>query len=280
MSFKFSEQHIHEYRTDGATVFRGILPPSLISDLRRVTTRAHELARAEGGPMAQRLQPLSKYNLPLKPFEDYRDLPTLVDAIARVLSPAHRHGNFEWLGLLIEPAEEPGCTSWHRDARKFFTDEEWARFCSDWEFFNQINCAIYEDTCTWIVPGSHNRPDLESEMQVGETPDGAGLSREERERLYLGYCQSMPRAKRLNLDAGDLALYRATAWHLGNYIPYKKRVTLHDGTFTPKSLMWPQLLKALQQRHQTGVPLEGVPLRNGAWGDSLAKVSPGELVGA
>ena len=44
----------------------------------------------------------------------------------------------------------------------------------------------------------------------------------------------MPGAVQLRLNAGDFALYRSSAWHLGNYVPYRKRATLHDFCGTPE----------------------------------------------
>ncbi|HYF51741.1 MAG TPA: hypothetical protein VEJ63_20160, partial [Planctomycetota bacterium] len=49
----------------------------------------------------------------------------------------------------------------------------------------------------------------------------------------LNYCLKMPGAVRLELNAGDLCLYRNCMWHLGNYLPYKRRATLHDFVDTP-----------------------------------------------
>jgi hypothetical protein len=65
-----------------------------------------------------------------------------------------------------------------------------------------------------------------------------GKSYAERERACLEYCRSMPGAQQLYLEAGDFALYRASMWHLGNYVPYSKRATLHDGVLTPRSGAW------------------------------------------
>ena len=56
MTFAFSDRHIEEYRSQGYTVFRQILPPGLVADLRRVCDQARTLARKEYGPQAQRLQ--------------------------------------------------------------------------------------------------------------------------------------------------------------------------------------------------------------------------------
>ena len=113
----------------------------------------------------------------------------------------------------------------------------------DLNLFNQINCALYEDHCTWVVPGSHLRRDLPREAKRFPDrpipgPDLAGKSNPEREQLCLAYCESMPGAVQLHLNAGDFALYRNTLWHIGNYVPYSKRATIHDGPMTPEFRAW------------------------------------------
>src|SRR5687767_1815515 len=117
MAYQFSDMHIDEYHRHGFTVFRGILPPSLIGDLRRITDQARAMAREKRGPQVQRLQPVSAYELDPQPFEEFRDLPALREAVDRVLSPRHSFGTREYLGVLFEPAELPYCTAWHRDWR-------------------------------------------------------------------------------------------------------------------------------------------------------------------
>src|SRR5262249_6738114 len=119
-------------------------------------------------------------------------------------------------------------------------------------------CALYEDSSTWVVPGSHLRRDLPGEAQ--RFPDRPirepvldGKSSEERERVCLAYCQSMPSAVQLHLNAGDLALYRHTLWHIGNYVPYRKRATLHDIVDTAQYAAWRErVLKQMKkQNHAT-----------------------------
>jgi hypothetical protein len=246
MAFRFSDQHVEEYHRHGAAVFRRILPASLVGDLRRVTDRARELARERHGPQAQRLQPVAAYDLDQRPFEAFRDLAELREAIARLLSPQHTYGTPEWLGVLVEPAELPYCTFWHRDWRDNASNLDravWEAVFTDIRLFNQINCALYEDDCTWIVPGSHLRADLSCEVERFPTrpipgPALEGKSVVERERLCLEYCESMPGAQRLHLDAGDCAVYRNSLWHLGSYVPYAKRATLHDAVLTPEFAAW------------------------------------------
>lgn len=249
MAFPFSDQHISEFHMTGATVFRGILPPSLIADLRRVCDHGAQIVRSEKSGQAQRFQPISKFDIDHKPFQDYAELPALRDALAKVVGPQCTYANFDWLGVLIEPTDFPYCTDWHRDARNILSDEEWEWWGRQKGFGNQVNCALYEDSCTWFVPGSHGREDTEGERHAAQTLcppacQGGDFSSEERERMCLEYCQAMPGAVRLYLDAGDFALYRPSGWHLGNYAPYKKRATLHDSVNEPEIMAkWMQRLK-------------------------------------
>ncbi|MBI4530815.1 MAG: phytanoyl-CoA dioxygenase family protein, partial [Candidatus Latescibacteria bacterium] len=198
MSFTFSERHISDYYHHGYTVFRGILPPSLIRDLRRVTDRAREITREERGPQAQRLQPIGAYEerLDLQPFREYLELLELNDALQKVLSPEHSLAGLPRMGVFFEPAERPWCTVWHRDITERtpgVEPEEFHRITRDPTFFTQINCALYTDVCTWYVPGSDSRPDVLEEVEAArQQPNPEGRSDEECERLNLAYCQGMP----------------------------------------------------------------------------------------
>ncbi|MCZ6679248.1 MAG: hypothetical protein O7E52_18620 [Candidatus Poribacteria bacterium] len=265
MRFKLSDEHIDLYSTQGYTVFRKIVPPSLISDLRRVTDTAREIARQHGGPQVQRLQPIARYELPQQPFIDYAELPELVDAIAALLTPRHRHGDRDHFGVLLEPAQMPYCTAWHRDWRDNIPGlplSMWEEGLLDINLFNQINCALYADSCTWIVPGSHLRRDLPREAQRFPNrpiagPNLDGKTAEEREHLCLQYCRSMPGAVQLHLEAGDFALYRNTLWHIGNYVPYCKRATLHDSATTPEYVAWSErAIEVARKQRQAGMGME------------------------
>lgn len=265
MTFKVSDYHIEEYHRHGYTVFRNILPTSLICDMRRVADVARDMAREKNGPQVQRLQPVANYALELQPFKDYAELPELIDAIVKVLTPHHQHTNPQVLGILFEPAEMPYCTVWHRDWRDNAAGLDlamWDEVFGDINCFNQVNCALYQDHCTWLVPGSHLRQDLPREIErfpdrpiVG--PNLQGKTSEEREQLCLEYCQSMPGAVQLHLEAGDFALYRNTLWHLGNYVPYCKRATLHDVVDTPAYVSWrTKAMEVARKRREAGFGME------------------------
>ena len=244
MSFTFCDDLIHDYRIRGYVVFRQILPLSLLRDLRRATAGAQEVARGRSGPQVQRLKLTGDSGIDLRPFRDYAELPALVDAVGRVLTPRHRIGvaDFYRSSVLLEPAEMPWCTVWHRDIRATHNVpdlEEFHRLKYDPLFFNQINCPLYEDNCTWYVPGSHLRDDLPAEVEAAKAPlPPAETGYEERERQCLQYAQNMPRSVRLCMDAGDFALYHPNAWHVGNYLPDRRRVTIHDFAPTPELLDW------------------------------------------
>ena len=169
MAFQFSESHIEEYERNGFTVFRGILPSSLIDDLRRVCDLGATIAREKSGGQSQRFQPVSSLEIDQQPFRDYSELPVLRDAVARVLTPTHAHGDLDLLGVLIEPAADAYCTQWHRDWRDNVPSTDIAEFeklSGNKLYFGQVNCALYEDSCTWFVPGSHARLDTPEEAAL------------------------------------------------------------------------------------------------------------------
>ena len=241
MRFQFTDEHVRQFHTLGFTVFRQILPTALIRDLRREAAKGLLLARAKHGPQAQRLQPIANYpELDPKPFQDYRELPDLVDSVRRLMGGGKEcnHGS-ELLGIFYEPADRPSNTGWHRDIRADSPGidvNEFNQHFLDWGWFNQINCALYDDSCTWYVPGSHLRQwDTDGEKKGAPAPvslrtaeGAAGIDIEELERIGFDYCAAMPGSVQLQLNAGDFAFYRPLGWHLGNYAPYRKRATLHD----------------------------------------------------
>ncbi|MCX5662528.1 MAG: phytanoyl-CoA dioxygenase family protein [Planctomycetota bacterium] len=249
MAFEFTDAHIQEYFQLGYTVFRAIIPPALLRDLRRETDKGRVIARQRAGENAQRLQPIAGCpELDMKPFDDYHALPPLVDALNRLLGPSigglvDTHATRDVFGVLYEPAGAPWCTQWHRDWRdniRGLKVGEWEKVMLDFRLFNQINCALYDDSCTWVVPGSHLRKDTPGEIR--RFPDRPVLgptipkdsTPEETEVACLAYTMSMPGAVQAHLNAGDYLLYRNSLWHIGNYVPYRKRATIHDGIFTPE----------------------------------------------
>jgi len=258
MPFQFSERHVIERYTLGYTVFRQIIPPSLLRDLRKACEKAPALARAAAGPRAMRLTGVARHGLDCQAFKDYAELPELNDAITRVLTPAHSrgYGNTDQLVILIETTDIPVTQAWHRDGRDYEVPpqhrEEYNRAAYLPVFINQINCPLYEDTALWYVPASHIRPDMPSEAAAIKSTilQGDHFTDEEREQLGVQYCKGMPGAVCLAMDAGDFALYHPCGLHLGSVLPYRKRVTIHDTVFSPESKAWYHTWNQWKQQHK------------------------------
>ncbi len=246
MAFQFSDRHIEEFLTQGFTVFRGIVPPALVQDLRGETDRGREQIRTTRGPQAQRFQPITSVDVDAAPFAAFRELPELNDAVHRTLSPHHSYGDPSQMGVLLEPRDHAYCIRWHRDGRDnqpLLVLEQWEEKFGNLDFFGQSNCALYDDHSLWVVPGSHLRDDLPRERARFPTrpimpPVLDGLGEPERERVCLAYCRSMPGAVQICLEPGDYTLYRSVLWHAGNYVPYTRRATLHDYVDTPAFRQW------------------------------------------
>jgi len=246
MTFKYSDQHREQYMSDGFTILRNLIPTSLLIDLRRETVKAREIARTKYGQQAQRLQPVYAYEeLRHEPFRDFLNLPGLQATVAGILGPDHKQSDI--MGVLLEPAQHAWATPWHRDWGYNAPHVDMTAFWEairDLRMFNQLNGALYDDHSLWVVPGSHNRDDSAEERAVfpivpPPKPDlRDDMTAEERELTCLAYARHMPGAIPVPLFAGDVAFYRACQWHLGNYIPYTKRATLHDGFYSPADLEW------------------------------------------
>ncbi|HEX8234637.1 MAG TPA: hypothetical protein VF600_01660 [Abditibacteriaceae bacterium] len=246
MPFQFRDQHRDEYSTAGLTVLRGVIPPSLLSDLRRETDKAREIARKSGGPQSQRLQPVYKYEeLDPRPFRDFLELPGMQATVEGILGASHKASDN--MGVLLEPAQNAWCTNWHRDIAHHLPNLDMQAFyhaARNLRMFNQFNAALYDDHSLWIVPGSHNREDTPEERAcfATATPAAPEFSEdafpEERERTCLEYAYRIPGGMPVVLFAGDCAFYRASGWHLGNYVPYTKRATLHDNFQGDEDRAW------------------------------------------
>jgi hypothetical protein len=245
--FELTSQHVHDYHSLGYCIMRRLIPASLLGDLRREADKGRAIARRLSGESAQRLQPVKRHagELDMKPFEAYAHLPELERALVELVGPGACQGKSDLdrlmgTGVFYEPASRPWCTVWHRDWRDNYAAmdlEAFDRLKLNTRYFNQINCALYEDSCTWVVPGSHLRRDTRAEIaRFPDRPlvgaDVLGKSDVEAEQAVMDYAASMPGAVEARLGAGDLMLYRNSMWHIGVYLPYKRRTTIHDFVFT------------------------------------------------
>src|SRR4051812_39817065 len=98
MSFQISEKHVDEYHLRGFTILQGVIPASLIKDLRAEAVNFRESAAGDQrlADTAQwQLQPIAKHFNCLRAFRDYECLAPLRDALASLLTTEHTHANIE-----------------------------------------------------------------------------------------------------------------------------------------------------------------------------------------
>ena len=263
MPFVFSEQHITDYYHHGYTIFRGILPPSLIEEMRAAGAELQVISIRERGAQNARSMPIADVAEQLSPralqsFEDYLQMPELVAAMQGVLGSEHSISGLGNIVLFFTDPVRPICQDWHRDMDEGYKGittpaqrAEFRRLKQDPTFFVQVNCALHSDTCLWYVPGSAGRPNTRGELAAAGAPyngiDGRGKlidaeldgqSYAAQERISLEYCLSMPGGVNVVLEAGDYCLYRPIGWHTGNYAPHRQRLTLHHHVSTPASIAW------------------------------------------
>ena len=156
-------EHRAQYLRDGYTVLSAAIPEPLVLRLHAVSESARALAR-ESNPQAQRLQPVQRDDLAQAALIEYGELAHLRTAITELLTPDHKlWGDRNVFGILFEPRDAAYCTNWHRDWRDNIEcvdlDRWWGHF-HDPACFDQINCALYDDDCLWVVPGRcfHTQP--------------------------------------------------------------------------------------------------------------------------
>lgn len=238
------------YREQGFMILRGAVPAPLIDRLRVMAEAARVVAHRLEGPQTQRLMRIGEH-IDVAPAREFLQLPELNEAFHTLLSPQHNLAPADGMTILFQPEKRCWSTEWHRDLRDHLPEEmyeavlgggKWEEYASDLNLFNQINCALYEDTSTWFVPGTHARliPTAEelavkNSLKRAELENWDGVRSEAEQEVFLrDYCESMPGAVQIILQAGDLVLYRNCAWHLGNYVPYRRRATLHTHASTPE----------------------------------------------
>jgi hypothetical protein len=104
-----------------------------------------------------------------------------------------------------------------------------------------------------VVPRSDRRRDADEERAAFTSiPPLAPvlsntLSAAEREATCLEYARQMPHGVPITLLAGDVAFYRACIWHLGCYVPYTRRATLHDSFLCEEDRDWQASVRRIQQ---------------------------------
>ena len=118
--------------------------------------------------------------------------------------------------MCSSPTIDYGNTHWHRDifAESAAPIEGLQKDLLEYgPAYLQWNLPLYDDSCLWVVPGSHRREMTEEESrQFEEDING-----------------QMPGGIQVHLNAGDGAVYTNLILHQGSEYGTKMRRTLHGG---------------------------------------------------
>jgi hypothetical protein len=250
------DRHKAEYVRDGVTVIESAIPGPLLSSLRREAEKLRPIAASEGFARGQRPRQgclgYADQGVDNSVFEEFGQLPRLREVISHVLG-ADFEVNTNM--TIIFQGDDTMVQHFHRDNRHNgvqFEPARWDTLITDMRLFNQFNAALYDDASFWVVPGSHSRPDTDAERGFHDdlAEDGttklvpqrtAEMDDAEYEALALEYLRSMPGVRRIVLGAGDIAFYRQCGWHLGYYLNYHRRATLHGQAQSGETLhFWEQ----------------------------------------
>lgn len=124
----------------------------------------------------------------------------------------YRYGT-ELFNLLINPLHSDYELTWHRDAIPPETsDAVEAEKLKIPHYGTQWNTALYDESCLFVVPGSHNRIRTAEERRITE---------------HDALSQAMPDAIRVELKAGQTVFYNNNILHRAMYSKDSKRATLH-----------------------------------------------------
>ncbi|KAJ3861084.1 MAG: hypothetical protein NXY57DRAFT_1005446 [Lentinula lateritia] len=152
-------------------------------------------------------------------FSNWYTSDDLTRACADLLHCGEEDLQLELFNLLINPLEHSFALRWHRDdVKENALPEEEQAALDKWHTGIQWNTALYEDSCLYVVPGSH---------QIARTPE---------QRVHSCTIDppsdplDMPGAVLLTLKPGETVFYNSNILHCAAYDHTVKRATLHACT--------------------------------------------------
>jgi len=123
----------------------------------------------------------------------------------------------ELFNLLINPLSHNFALRWHRDdIVNDATEEEEQRALDAWKPYGiQWNTALYEDSCLFVVPGSHKVLRSPEQRLHSCTPNAPVDPLD------------MPGAIQVSLKPGESVFYNSNILHCASYDASAPRATLH-----------------------------------------------------
>ncbi|KAF9004506.1 hypothetical protein BDZ89DRAFT_1095670 [Hymenopellis radicata] len=160
----------------------------------------------DGDPDSWGVQMLMHPDLGHPVFAKWYTSDALTDTVRELLQCRDEDLQMELFNLLINPTSHDFALRWHRDDVKGdATLEEEEKALTLWHH-GRARRALYDDSCLFVVPGTHK---LIDDYGCSESP------------------LDMPGAMAVSLKPGETVFYNSNILHLGTYSAKHKRATLH-----------------------------------------------------
>ncbi|CAE7158397.1 unnamed protein product [Rhizoctonia solani] len=221
------------YVRDGYVFVPGLIDDSQLSTLREACDRAVAKTRAGEWPYRRivgkqfppfvgsepdswGVQHIMHPNLHEPVFARWYGSEGVIGAAASLLGCSEHQVQMELFNLLINPDRHTFALRWHRDDVPETASPEEEIAALQTNFFGvQWNTALYDDTCLFVVPGSHREPRTPEQRALSSTQEAPKDP------------MDMPGAICVKLKAGDTVFYQNNILHTAAYHPEVKRATLH-----------------------------------------------------
>lgn len=221
------------YDKQGYVIVPGLIPAEFDTPLREATGRVISKTRSGGwshrrtvgkqfppfdnnNPDSWGVQHLMHPDLGEPIFAEWYNSEALVQAICRLLDCGEDKLQMELFNLLINPESHEFALRWHRDdVREAASEDEERQALAVWHHGAQWNTALYEDSCLYVVPGSHKRPRDNAQRALSSTSEPPKNPFD------------MPGSLQVVLKEGETVFYNSNILHCAAYDPTVKRATLH-----------------------------------------------------
>jgi len=222
-----------QYDTQGFVIVPDLVPESSFADLQAAAERAIGRTRAgkwslrrtvgrqfppfdESNPDSWGVQHVMHPELGEPAFSTWYTSDGLVKTATELMACDEEELQMELFNMLINPEAHDFALRWHRDdVRENAAEEEEQAALAVWHYGVQWNTALYEDSCLYVVPGSHKTARTPEQRVHSCTLDPP------KDPL------AMPGAIRVVIKAGESVFYNSNILHCATYDSTRKRATLH-----------------------------------------------------
>ncbi|KIM64483.1 hypothetical protein SCLCIDRAFT_115195 [Scleroderma citrinum Foug A] len=217
------------YGTRGYVIVPGLIPPELFTTLKEACERVVSKTRSGAWPYRRTVgrqfppfdnehqdswgvQHIMHPDLGELIFAEWYTCAELTGVVRELLSCREDDLQMELLNMLINPLNNDFALRWHRDdVREDATTEEEEDALAAWTH----GVALCEDSCLYIVPGSHKLPRTDEQRALSVTRDPPENPLD------------MPGAIQVTLQPGETLFYNSNILHCARYDSKRQRCTLH-----------------------------------------------------